>query len=393
MTDAPPLPIVDTPDALGQLVETLDNARTIALDTEFHAERRYRPQLMLLQVSADGGPVHTVDPLALDLQPLGPVLDGRTWLAHGAARDVELIHAATGARPTALLDTQVLAGLAGLHFPARLDALASEVLGVQVDKGATLSDWHRRPLNPEQLAYARTDVRLLCPLADALLARIDTLDAAIPGRQGRTWATMAGDELVADALADPDPHIQWRSLDIAPRFDGPTRQVLHALYTWRESEAQRKNNPPHFILAPSIALDLARRRPTDSAGLRANRRIPSGLLKRHANTLLAIISAAPDGPIPPPIPDSRRGGLGALLTAWSGCKAAELGIAAALLAPPHTIRAMTIGGSKDLSGWRSQALAHGLDQILSGSRVLAVDENGAVVTRLAVPSPTGFPAP
>jgi ribonuclease D len=380
MSPASPPQYIDTPTDLQSLVDHLAPSPTIALDTEFHAERRYRPDLMLVQLSAPGQPVYTVDPLALDLQPLHPVLHDKTWVAHGAERDIQLLHDWTGARPARLVDTQILAGFAGIHFPARLDVLALEALGSHIDKGSTLSDWHQRPLSDAQLDYARADVRLLCPLADALRDRIARLDAQISGRDGLKWADQAGKALVQRSLSPRKPDEPWRTLDIASRLDGPTRAALHALYVWREEEARRKNSPPHYILSPSVALDLARRRPKSTEEIRENRRIPNGLVKRHGALLLRLLAGSLHVPPPPPVGDSQRSGVRPLLEAWLHSTAGDLHIAPALLAPRQMIRDVVVSGADALTGWQSEALETGIDGLLRGEISLSIGTDGIVTT-------------
>jgi ribonuclease D len=367
--------VVATPAALEHLVDLLGSTDTLAIDTEFHAERRYQPELMLLQLGVPGGPVHTVDPLSVDLSPLQPVLDGKRWIAHGAQRDLALMHQTIGARPGSLLDTQVLAGMVGFHFPARLDRLVEHFLGQHIEKGATLSNWNQRPLSPDQLEYAREDVRLLPRLADVLWSRLAHLDERVEGRAGQSWALQAGLELVEAAIAPPDPHATWRSLDLAPRLDGPTRAAMYALYRWREEEARRRNSPPHNILSPSIALDLARRRPDTLDGVRANRRIPGGFVKRNGNAILAVLAQARNAPPPPPVRDTERSGTRPLLEAWFHWTAQQLQVAPALLMPKKMLCAVVEHGADALSGWRSSALSENLRRLLAGDIALSIHEN------------------
>ena len=91
--------------ALDSLIERLLIADRYALDTEFHRERTYWPRLALLQVAwpaGAGGPagVALVDPLAVDVAPLGRVLAGPgTMVAHAAEQDLEVLERACGAEP------------------------------------------------------------------------------------------------------------------------------------------------------------------------------------------------------------------------------------------------------------------------------------------------------
>jgi ribonuclease D len=93
-----------------------------------------------------------IDPLALqDLAPLVPVLTGAATIKvmHAARQDLEVLLPAVGlVQP--VFDTQIAAALAG--FPAQVGyaELARRLLGVELDKAHTRTDWTRRPLSAEQ---------------------------------------------------------------------------------------------------------------------------------------------------------------------------------------------------------------------------------------------------
>ena len=56
------------------MVDRLLDEPRIAVDTEFHRERTYYPQVALLQIGwADG--LAIVDPLAVDISAFSPVLE------------------------------------------------------------------------------------------------------------------------------------------------------------------------------------------------------------------------------------------------------------------------------------------------------------------------------
>ncbi len=65
-------PIV-TDRELAELVETLIASERYAIDTEFHRERSYYPQVALLQFAWDDK-VALVDPLAVNVKPLAALL-------------------------------------------------------------------------------------------------------------------------------------------------------------------------------------------------------------------------------------------------------------------------------------------------------------------------------
>ena len=63
-----------------------------------------------------------------------------------------------------MIDTQIMARFLGLGTSAGLAKLAQQYLNVEIDKGATRTNWIKRPLSDIQLQYAAGDVWYLLPL-------------------------------------------------------------------------------------------------------------------------------------------------------------------------------------------------------------------------------------
>ena len=367
--------LVDQPEQLVEVCADLSGTDPLVLDTEFHSERRFLPELMLLQIGRPGGVVWMIDPRTVSLAPLGPVLAGREWWVHGGSFDLSLLHLHTGALPSEVLDTQILAAMQGLPHPLRLDRLAKRVLDLRVDKGGALSDWAARPLDRAQLRYAAGDVLVTGELVVALLARLDPL------RQG--WAREAGQELLTAALAPPDPDQELMKWDIAGELDPRTLQILRALYRWRLREAVSRDQPPFYLLSDGVALDLARRRPQTTTEIRANRRIPDGLVKRHGGALLTVIAGAlaSDEPLPA-VPDHLALRRLRLLASWADAMEEILGIAGSLLLPLPLARAVAIEGPSSLAGWRHQAAGEHLALLWNGERgIFFTQQNQSVIVK------------
>ena len=91
------------------MVDRLLDEPRIAVDTEFHRERTYYPQVALLQIGwADG--LAIVDPLAVDLSAFSPVLESDVlFVMHAAGQDLEVFDRACGTAPRNLFDTQLAA--------------------------------------------------------------------------------------------------------------------------------------------------------------------------------------------------------------------------------------------------------------------------------------------
>mgnify|MGYP002039704983 CR=1 FL=1 len=216
---------------LPELIDALTGAELLYVDTEFHSEHRYHPRLYLLQVAADDGPVWLVD--CADLEPLsalGPVMRSAPWVVHGGTHDIAILHRALGGVPDRVWDTQIMAGLVCTAFPGSFQSLVQDVLATHLDKGATLTNWKRRPLSEEQLQYARADVVWLRPLAARLFDQLDTLSR-------RDIAGAACDAAREQALEGPEPDEAWRRLHAARSLDPERASILRELAAWRERTA------------------------------------------------------------------------------------------------------------------------------------------------------------
>jgi ribonuclease D len=364
MKTLPPI-LVDTARALEEACAAIELLPRVGIDTEFHAERRYRPELMLVQIAADDGRAWVVDPRALDLAPLARALTGRDWVAFAADTDVALL-LREGARPGALFDPQLLSGLCGFGWPLGLAALCASVLGVTVDKTDALSDWSRRPLDSAQLGYAADDARLALRLWDALCSGAS--------EQQVGWALQEGAARVEAAATPPDPDRDWKRLRVAPRLDDATRRSLHHLSAWRMSHAEATGQPPWNVVPNGILLDIARRNLTTIEAMRRHRRIAPGLIKRHGAALLdAMEHARADTSPPPPAQSPDRDQRRALLLAWAVVVGPSRGIAPDLLMSEALANDIANTGASALVGWRRQATGEHLDAFLSGRAGMTVD--------------------
>lgn len=347
---------VRTAAALEHAVAELAAADEIALDTEFHVERHYFPQLMLIQLRGDAGDPVLVDPLAgLDLRPLAALLGERPVIVHGGASDVQILGDALGCAVRVVFDTQIAAGCLGLGFPVRLQELASTCLGRHMPKGETLSDWSVRPLTEHQLSYAADDVMVLAPLKAALEARMDGMQAAL--------AAAFSAEMVQLAVTPEDDAEAWRAVGGAQVLDGAERGVLRELARWRQREARARDVPRHSVVSDGVLLDLARRAPLGMDALRANRRMPSNVVKREGPALLGCISGAVGQSPPPPLYARPRAWID-LARAAGRIREVQTGVAAELLLPDRVIAALAEGSP--VPDWRRDALGTAFFDFLVG---------------------------
>lgn len=344
--------LLDTQAALEPLVERLDAAPVVALDTEFLRESTYYAKLCLLQVGMSDE-VACIDPLAgLDLARFWSVVlrERPLMLMHAARQDLELIRQHTGALPESLFDTQVAAALLGHPAQIGYAGLVERLLGVPLDKSHARTDWSRRPLAPAKLAYAADDVRYL-PELHARLA--EALEA-----QGRTaWAEEDCGALLAPALYENPPETAWQRVKGLRRLQGRAREAARALAAWREVTAEQLDRPRRWVLSDELLLALADAQPRDRAALEAVRGLPGGLIRRRGDALLEVLAAVPETPPtetdPAPLTDAEKKCLARLGTLTREC-AAELGIESEVLATRAELTAAVRGTpeGRPFTGWR-----------------------------------------
>lgn len=342
----------------------------MAIDTEFHAERRHLPKLYLVQFRVEGGHTWLVDGLDTPmLRHLASPLRSIPWVVHGGSQDLRVLGDALGGLPEQVLDTQIAAGLAEPGYPAPYGALVERHLGIQLAKTATLSDWSRRPLTAEQLTYASEDVLLLFRLWDALAEAVE--------RRGHTAALMpACAEAREDATADPS-EASFRAIVRLATITPQQAAVLHELVQWREQVARAQDQPVRAVLGDGIALELARRQPSTLEGLAADRRFPRAVVKRHGAEILERIqraAARPEWAWPRFVgregADARRVAWLELLVSALG---EERGFSSRLVAPRERLESLVSSGgtsreavAASLGAWRDALCGADVERALEG---------------------------
>lgn len=277
------------PTDLDDLERQLAAVSRVAIDTEFHPEGRYRPELLLIQIQVPGGDTWILDPTVDGvLSRCGPWLAALdAWVLHAGAVDLVLLRDAFGSVPEVILDTQIAAGLISTTYPAGLARLLRRFIQVDLPKSATLSDWSRRPLTAQQVQYAADDVIHLHQLWDAIhaavvsLGREQVLDGALQHAR-------------AEALAPPDPSDAWRNIPGAIHLDTPDASVLRSLARWREEAAQARDVPSRTVAHDGVLRTLTKSRPADRSALSNIRRLPRALSRDHADDILTAIRVGLD---------------------------------------------------------------------------------------------------
>jgi ribonuclease D len=291
MTDNTLTPITEQ-SALEDFCGKLAESDFICVDTEFHRETTYWPELCLVQASAPGVE-GLIDPLAEDLD-IGPFLnliaaDNRVKVFHAARQDIEIFNRLIGHPPGPIFDTQVAAMALGYGDSISYDNLVQRVLRRQIDKSSQFTDWMRRPLSQKQLVYALGDVT---HLRDAYLIMRDKLDSS-----GRLpWVQEEMSDLEDPAKYDTDPAKAWQRLKLRTQKKDYTA-VIVAVAAWREQLAQELDKPRRRILKDDAIQEIASQKPRTENDYNQLRAVPNGFIRsKHGQGLIEAVVAALDNP-------------------------------------------------------------------------------------------------
>ncbi len=364
---------IDTAAGLDDLVATLADEPRYTIDTEFHRERSYWPQLALVQVGWPGG-IALVDPLSVDLAPFASVLEGEgLCIMHAADQDLEVLERACGVTPARLFDTQVAAAFIGLSSPSLL-SLVERFAGVRLTKGDRLTDWMQRPLTASQRRYAAADVAYLLELHDALIAKLSADGDRL------TWAEQECELLRIKPHTPQEPETAWWRIKDSRSLRGPARGIAQEVGAWRERRAAAADKPPRTVLADLALVGIAHRAPTSAGELRDIRGLDGRYLKGDAAPeILAAVARGQSldrGAIRvPPVDDTDRTLRPAvtLASAWLAQLSQDLRIDNAVLATRGDLLALLRGDddARLAQGWRAGLIGDRLRQLIDGRAALA----------------------
>jgi len=379
--DHPTIHYIDTPTELERLCRQIEGSDWLAVDTEFLRESTYFPQFCLLQIASTD---HTacIDPLAIeDLDPLFEILynPGITKVFHSGRQDMEIFYNLRGCLPGPVFDTQIAAPLMGFNEQIGYAALVSEVLGVDLGKAHTRTDWSQRPLSQAQINYASDDVIYLGQVYLKMREQLSSLERL-------DWLIGDFAALLDSNLYQNPPEKAWKRIRAAQRLNGESLSILQALAHWREETAHSSNRPRNWIIKDEVLVCIARLKPSQTEDLKTLRGLHERTLKRHGEQICHRVAQARKKP--PEFPDihlkssrktPQQEALVQLLTGVVHQRALETSLGSATLAPKKDLEKLVEGDpdNKLMSGWRKSMIGDELLSLLQGEKRISV-RNGAV---------------
>ncbi len=377
------MPLINTPDALETLVNRALDAPCVGIDTEFVWEQTYYPRLGIVQVGFSENDCHLIDTVTLsDLSPLGALIANRhtVKILHDAQQDLWILRRITDAVPCNIFDTRCAAGFAGLGSTLSLGNLLRLCLNIQLPKTETRTNWLRRPLSKNQVAYALNDVRYLPALREHLLTDIQ--------RRGReNWLA---EELrqydISKLYDDRAPEEQYTRVKGTGRLSRRDMAIVRELATWREKEAQQVDRPRPWIMSDDAIVQIARRKPQSIQSLKRLRGIPRSIANQHGNSLLNAVQRglATDEkncpPISPPVrPDPFDDARLDLAMAFLRGQCLSEGIDIAMVASRSDIKEFiskkNAPNNPLHTGWRREFLGADLTALLNGKHAIGINPN------------------
>lgn len=367
---------IDTPQALADYLHHTATVEWVILDTEFIREKTYFPKLCLIQL-ATTDTLACIDPLAInDLSALFDWLQRPEMVKvfHAAWQDLEIMHYLSGQVPTPVFDSQIAAAVLGIGDQMGYARLVENMLGIQLDKSQSRTDWSRRPLQPKQLEYAIDDVRYLREIYPLLLARLQETGRA-------EWLDKSFQHLGNPAAYEPDPRSCWKRTKGVQLLKPKQLSALRELTAWREEQAIKKDLPRRWLVADEVLVDMARMGTVTLDDFSNIRGLKPEQIKRHGATWLQLIQTGFNLPAEewPELPrrrkpDAELAQVVDLLMLVVNKQARASNISPQMIATRSQVEKMLTEGRQKLSDdWRGSLMNEVFADILQGNTTLGVE--------------------
>ena len=364
--------LIDTIEKMNEFRQTIAGESIVALDTEFHSEKRYFPELMLLQIANEKGDIWIIDPLKVPLAPLGKAMRHLTIVTHGGDQDITILDRNLELRPAVLFDTQIAAGFLGLHYPMGLDRLLQHRLGVEISKNETMADWSKRPLQSKQIEYAANDVRNLLALYHNLCAELKT-------KNRLEWVLECCKEMMNSQLHPEPVGLSWLHWGVAETLDLDSQRILANVLEWRDEIAQKKDQSPNYLLPKNSILHIAKSKPNHIQAIH-NRSVHPAFLQKYGKELIKVVQEGLKDTDVFEVPSAESKKRNSIIRMWVKIYGEEIGINEDLLLSSKISHQVNFHGLDAIQGWRRDLYLDALQNFLQGKTGIFC-ENDTIVLK------------
>ncbi|MBA2341411.1 MAG: HRDC domain-containing protein [Pyrinomonadaceae bacterium] len=265
-------------------IERLSAEEIVAVDTE----TIWRPEgarVSLVQLAPRNGEILILDALAINTDVLRPIIDAPQirMVAHNARFD-ERVLAGAGLIPAGFVDTLRLSHAALQLQSYSLAGVVRHLFGIELDKSFQKSNWRRRPLTPEQLAYAAGDALLTLCVYDELerlLKEQNRWEKALDSASLTAPTNAAGDKRKRATIKQP-----------LPPLSADEKRIVGELKKWRLEQAHIARVPAYMICPDKTLHQLAQEKPATLDALAAVYGLGESKISRYGESLLEAIEKA-----------------------------------------------------------------------------------------------------
>lgn len=355
-----------------QLVDiclSLNQIKTVALDTEYTRESTYYPKPALLQMS-DGSRVSLIDTLAIkDFSPIRQLLvvPTITKIIHSARQDIEVLKRLDCALKAPLFDTQLAAAFLNFGSQISYKDLVNKCLGVALEKEQTRSNWLARPLSDSQIDYAMHDVIYLHELYHRLKARLQ--------KSGKEDWFIEESNSVLSNYCELHPKQAWQKVSGRGKLRSAVGLGrLQLLAQWREQKARVADLPRRWVIKDKQLIAVAKQEvPLESLARQVEhntrQRVSVNLDELEALLATAKFRTLFFNDAPSPQDKNLIGKVKRLISR----AAKEYQIEASLIANHKQITSMVINKNKYarapwLSGWRLKIVGADIDNLVGAKQ-------------------------
>jgi len=372
-------------EQLQQICLQFQESDFLIIDTEFIRQSTYYPILALLQVS-DGNTIAIIDPVAIsDLKPLFQVCfdPNIVKVLHSARQDMEIFYHVCGKLPHPIFDTQIAAALLGHGTQIGYAALVKTLLGVELDKSQTRTNWLNRPLTPKQLEYAGNDVLYLEQIYK--IQKQELLD-----KDRLSWLQNDFNFLCEQSTYAVEKMGLWKKIRGNARLKGKQLGVLQYLAAWREDLAITKDVPRKRVLSDDILLGLANQMPQQYADLENCQALSNRQIDSYGKQLLIAINKALELTPEewPKLPQrytlsQQQDAMADCLMAINHLSAAENNISPNCLCNRKDLEQLVMGKRElnILTGWRYELAGKDLLSFINGESSLSIAQDALLLEK------------
>ncbi|RJQ76700.1 MAG: ribonuclease D [Desulfobacteraceae bacterium] len=274
--------LIETYPALAAFAREAEKESILAVDLEADSMFHYREKVCLLQMAA-GDRIVVVDPLKVpDLSALIPIFGNPRILKvfHGADYDVRSLYRDFGIVIENLFDTQLASMYLG-YTETSLEAVVGQRFGVELDKTYQKKDWSRRPLPPEMVAYAASDVLYLIALAETLIRELEA-------KQRLSWV-QEGCRLLSQVRPVENHQPLFLRFRGAGRLTPLQLAALEELLLLRDAVARQKDRPLFKIISNASLLKIATVLPADIKALKASQALSGKQTEMYGQAVVAAV--------------------------------------------------------------------------------------------------------